>query len=45
MYADGPPRSWNFITEILDIYAALDQDREQELINYPKRLIKEQRTG
>jgi hypothetical protein len=45
MYEEGPPRSWNFITEILDINAALDKDRKQELINYSKRLIKEQRTA
>jgi hypothetical protein len=45
MYEEGPPRGWNFIREILDIYAALDKDRKQELINYSKRLIKEQRTA
>ena len=45
MYEEELPRGWNFIREILDIYAALDKDRKQELINYSKRLIKEQRTG
>ena len=45
MYEEGPLRGWNFIREILDIYAALDKDRKQELINYSMRLIKEQRTA
>jgi hypothetical protein len=45
VYEEELPRGWNFIREILDIYAALDKDRKQELINYSKRLIKEQRTA
>jgi hypothetical protein len=45
VYEEGPARGWNFIGKILDIYAAPDQERKQELINYSKRLIKEQRTG
>ena len=33
----------NFITEILDIYAALNKDRKQELIDYSNQLVAEQR--
>lgn len=33
----------NFITEILDTYAALDKDRKQKLIDYSSRLAEEQR--
>ena len=32
----------NFITEILEIYAKLDRDGKQELIDYSQQLIKEQ---
>jgi hypothetical protein len=32
----------NFITEILDIYAALNKDRKQELIDYSNQLVAEQ---
>jgi hypothetical protein len=31
----------NFITEILEIYAKLDRDGKQELIDYSQQLIKE----
>jgi hypothetical protein len=33
----------NFINEILDIYAALNKDRKQELIDYSNQLVAEQR--
>jgi hypothetical protein len=33
----------NFISEILDNYAALNKDRKQELIDYSNRLVAEQR--
>lgn len=33
----------NFITEILDTYAALDKDRKQALIDYSNQLVAEQR--
>jgi hypothetical protein len=33
----------NFITEILDNYAALNRDRKQEFIDYSNRLVAEQR--
>ena len=33
----------NFVTEILDSYAALNKERKQELIDCSRRLAKEQR--
>jgi hypothetical protein len=33
----------NFVTEILDIFAGLDRDRKQELINYSSQLADAQR--
>ena len=36
-------RTKNFITEILDSYAALSKERKQELIDCSRRLAKEQR--
>jgi len=43
-------RAWawaqkNFITEILDNYAALNRDRKQEFIDYSNRLVAEQPRG
>ena len=35
----------NFITEILEIYAELDKNGKQELIDYTQQLIKEQRAA
>jgi len=35
----------NFITEILEIYAELDKDGRQELIDYSQQLIEEQRVA
>ena len=32
----------NFIAQILDIYAALDQGRKQQLIDFSSRLAEEQ---
>lgn len=33
----------NFITEILDVFAGLDRDRKQELINFSSQLADAQR--
>lgn len=33
----------NFINEILDIFAVLDRDRKQQLINYSNQLVEQQR--
>lgn len=35
----------NFVNKILDIYAELDRDRKQQLINYSTVLVEEQRAG
>jgi len=35
--------STNFVTEILDIYASLDLDRKERLIDFSGRLGEEQR--
>jgi len=40
---DAPSRGMNFITGIVDNYAALDGGRKQKLIDYSIQLVEEQR--
>ena len=40
---EAPSRGMNFITGIVDNYAALDGGRKQKLIDYSTQLVEEQR--